>query len=99
MERTWGWRTGAASRGAARATLAPRPVPAPLPREMLHLPGPAAHSRCLSSGEVCSQLGSCRDLERPLAAPTTPPPASVPGRIHSQPWHFLRPRGYQRGMS
>lgn len=54
-----------------RAACAP-PVPAPLPREMLHLPGPAAHSRCLSSSEVCSQLGSCRSLERPLAAPTTP---------------------------
>ena len=53
MERTWVWRTGAASRGAARATLAPRPVPPPLPREVLHLPGPAAHSQCLSSGKVC----------------------------------------------
>lgn len=53
-----GWRAGVWRRGAARATLAPRPAPITLPWEVRHLPGPAAHSRGLSSGAVCPPGGS-----------------------------------------
>ena len=82
-----GWRgpgdggQGPGSRGAARAALTPRPTPAPLPREVLHLPGPAEHSRGLSSGAVLPLgWGSGRHPERPLAAPTVPRSAPASGR-------------------
>lgn len=49
---------GPGSRGAACTALAPRPLPPSPPtprlsREVRHLPGPAAHSRGLSSRAVC----------------------------------------------
>lgn len=92
---------GLGTEGAARAALVPRPAPAP--RSPAAGGEAPARARSAFPGSELRRgppapLGSGRDPERPLVAPTTPLPAPALGGPHAQPWHFLRARGCQHGI-
>lgn len=94
-ERTWGRRAGA--REQRRGPGHPRAPPCPLspPPEVPHLPGPAAHSRGLSSGAV-RPPGWGRAV--PRSAPWRPRPPSARAGPTPRSGISFAARGCQRGI-